>query len=289
MAMNPLDAFAPSEESLRQTSRALRQWLGARLPKEDLQWLAAEAKACEEGPADRFYMTFSAVCRHAPKTPLALTGPEEVEAELLRPRWQPGHWTVENAARAYVLLHRSPLARDRWLAELTRLFENGDLEELVALYRALPLLPHPEALVDRCAEGVRSNMTDVFRAVAHRNPYPAEFLPDPAWNQMVLKALFLEEPLAPIVGLDDRANGALARMLCNFAHERWAAKRPVSPELWRCVGPHADEFAIKDLERALSEGDEATKAAAAAALRRCPWPEATWVLSRHGCSTEREP
>ncbi len=142
--------------------------------------------------------------------------------------------------------------------------------------------------MDRCTEGVRSNMTDVFRAVAHRNPYPSEFLPDPAWNQLVLKALFVEIGLEPIVCLDERANPALARMLCDFARERRAAKRPVPAELWRCVGPHADEAGVRDLERALEEGDEPTRAAAAEALRRCPWPEASWVLSKHGFAPREE-
>ena len=68
---------------------------------------------------------------------------------------------------------------------------------------------------------------------------------------MVLKALFVETTLAPIVGLDERANPELARILRDYAHERWAAGRPVSPELWRCVGPFAtDAAALDDLDRA---------------------------------------
>ncbi len=60
-------------------------------------------------------------------------------------------------------------------------------------------------------------MRVVFEAVAHRNPYPAEQLPEAAWNQMVLKALFVGSRLAPIVGLDaprQCRSGAHARRLC---------------------------------------------------------------------------
>jgi len=151
-----------------------------------------------------------------------------------------------------------------------KLCQSADVNELVAFYKALPLLPFPEAHAARAAEGVRTNITDVFRAVAHKNSYPAEHFDEVAWNTMVLKALFIGVPLHPIVGLDERANPRLMRMLCDYAHERWAAGRDVSPELWRCVGPHADEAAIADLKRVIETGREEERAVAREALERAP-------------------
>jgi len=275
-------AFVPSMDSLKRCRRLLRGWLAARLAAEEAEWLEGEAKAAKDGPEKRLFMAFSAAGRHASKAPLELSEAERQAAEEARPRWQPAGWTLEQAARTYLALQRDSRDRARWLREIAMLFEHADLGELVALHQALPVLPNPDALADRCAEGIRSNMTDVFRAVAHRNPYPSENLSDSAWNQMVLKALFVEVGLADVVGLEERANAALARALCDFAKERWAAGRPVNPEVWLCVGPHADSEGVEALDRALTTGDEATKAAATAALRRCPWPEASYVLSRHG-------
>jgi hypothetical protein len=113
-------------------------------------------------------------------------------------------------------------------------------------------------------------MRAVFEAVAHRNPYPKEQFSENRWNHMVLKALFVGSTLSPIQGLDQRANPALARMLCDYAHERWAAGRPVSPELWRCVGPYADAEALGDLQRVLATGDTNERKAAALALTASP-------------------
>jgi hypothetical protein len=271
--------FVPSDETVRKSRRLLRDWLQRRLGAEDLAWLdAACAAAAEEIDPKRFYLDFSAVHGHAPREPLALRKVDGAAARKVRPGWTPESWTAEEAARALLLLHRRALKRDKWLKEVGTLFENADLGEQVALYRALPLLPHPASHVERCAEGIRSNVTDVFRAVAHGNPYPAENLPEAAWNQMLLKALFVEVGIAEVQGLDERANPHLARMLCDYARERWAASRPVPPELWRCVGPHADEAGLKDLERALDTGDAGTKEAAAEALRKAPWPEARHIL-----------
>jgi hypothetical protein len=64
------------------------------------------------------------------------------------------------------------------------------------------------------------------------------------------------------------------RMLCDYAHERWAAQRPVSPELWRCVGPHADAAALEDLGRVLASGERGERQAAALALAAARNPEA---------------
>jgi hypothetical protein len=109
-------------------------------------------------------------------------------------------------------------------------------------------------------------MRAVFEAVAHRNPYPKQQFSENRWNHMVLKALFVGSTLHPIQGLDQRANPPLARMLSDYAHERWAAGRPVSPELWRCVGPHADDESLADLQRVLATGDAIERQAAALAL-----------------------
>ena len=96
---------------------------------------------------------------------------------------------------------------------------------------------------------------------------------------MVLKALFVGSTLHPMQGLEARANPELAKMLCDYAHERWAAGRPVSPELWRCVGAHADDAALGGLQRVLATGDGVERKAAALALAACALPKAKELLA----------
>ena len=85
----------------------------------------------------------------------------------------------------------------------------------------------------------------------------------------------------PIVGLDRRANAVLARMLGDYAHERWSAGRPVSPELWRCVGPFAAGPLLADLDHVLDTGTPNERTAAVLALRSASDPQARVLLDRH--------
>ena len=98
---------------------------------------------------------------------------------------------------------------------------------------------------------------------------------------MVLKALFIDSTLHPIQGLDERANEELARILCDYAHERWAANRAVTPELWRCVGPFASGKMLDDLQRVMDSKHTIERQAGALALSSCSDPIAAEMLSKH--------
>jgi hypothetical protein len=159
------------------------------------------------------------------------------KAASLAPGWDPSDWTREQAARAALLL--SLPATTESAALMDRLFEGADVGEAAALLKALPLLPLPEAHLRRAREGARSNVRTSFEAVALRNPYPARYFDEGAWNQLIAKALFVGAPLDPIVGLDRRANPALARLLIDHVAERESAGRTYDPGLWRLVEPFA--------------------------------------------------
>ncbi|MEO8005705.1 MAG: EboA domain-containing protein [Betaproteobacteria bacterium] len=255
----------------------LQQWLDARLPAEGRAWMAEAVHKVAAGGDTELYRSVSFVTRKIGKADLALSPAEMEQAGDARAEWDPSDWSLDQAARVYLLL-ASESDGATFLRRLDQLCDTADVGELVAFYRGLPLYPDQARYVLRAAEGVRTSMKAVFEAVAHRNPYPAEQFAEPAWNQMVLKTLFIGTTLDPVVGLDQRANAELARMLCDYAHERWSAGRPVSPELWRCVGPFARGDMLQDLGRVLEKGTEPERTAAALALAASPDPAATGLL-----------
>jgi hypothetical protein len=263
------------------TIAVLTQMLAARLDAAAASWLHESVASLADGGSDRdLYRCVSLASRKLGKAPLAPDAAALAAAAQARPGWDPSPWTVDQAARVLMLL-ATGVEGERFVSRLDALCATADLDELVAFYRGLPLYPDVPRYRARAAEGVRSNIKLVFEAVAHHNPYPAEQLADEAWNQMVLKALFVGSALHPIIGLDRRANPALARMLGDYAHERWAASRTISPELWRCVGPFASGTLLQDLARVLDTGSAPERAAAVLALRGAADPEARRVLDRH--------
>jgi hypothetical protein len=53
-----------------------------------------------------------------------------------------------------------------------------------------------------CALGIRSNMGNVLEAIMYHNPYPAAYIEEPAWNQLIMKAFFTGKNVNNIIGLD---------------------------------------------------------------------------------------
>ena len=264
----------------------LGRWLSRQIPTEAWTWLdKSVAQIRNSGKDADLYLAVSLVTRKVGKADLKLTEADQRDAHSSRSGWDPRQWSVDQAARIMLILEleSDPLRLARALEQLCN---TADVGEQAAFYRGLPLYPEQPRYVARATEGLRTNMKAVFEAIAHRNPYPSEQFPEPAWNQMVLKALFVGATLWPIIGLDRRANPELARMLCDYAHERWSAGRPVSPELWRCVGPYASGTMLQDLERVLKKGTEPERAAVALALHASRESAAVSLLEREPALTK---
>jgi hypothetical protein len=157
------------------------------------------------------------------------------------------NWTMDQLARVLLL----QTLCETYPAEATRavetLFDTAEMQELAALYSALPLLPQPGHWLLRATDAVRSNMGPVFEAIAFENTYPAAHFSEAAWNQLVLKCIFNDKPISRIVGLHERANDALAQHLSDLAHERWAAGRHVPAEAWLLVRKFVTETIRQDL------------------------------------------
>jgi hypothetical protein len=146
----------------------------------------------------------------------------------------PKVWSVADVARAGMLLIAlAALPADQHVAFATEIFRRGETAERVALLRSLALLPEPLRFIDLAAEACRSHVQDVLEALACENAYPESYMPELAFNQLIMKCMFVGIPLARVHGWESRVNAELIRMSRDFKAERTAAGRPVPAEIAR--------------------------------------------------------
>lgn len=269
--------------SFKDVRSFISKWLESRIKRDGYDWLIKTGNMLKSEPEDwELFTSFSAVPRYTGKEIIDFSEEELRTAEELRSGWNPSGWTSDQLGRTFLMLSFAEQGEETFLDKIEKTFVTSDLGESVALYKALPLYPYPERFKQRAAEGVRSNITTVFDAVALDNPYPKEYLDEGAWNQIVLKALFVGSPLYRIQGVDERANETLAKILVEYAHERWSAGRAVSPELWRPVGPFITELYEDEIKKVLNHPRIFQKQAAVLALKSSDYPGKEMLLEEYG-------
>ncbi|MDA8909202.1 MAG: EboA domain-containing protein [Verrucomicrobiales bacterium] len=212
--------------------------------------ISSQEAAFEKRP---FYYAFSGVSRHFDKAGRLPADADEVF----------GGWDQYRLARVALLLLLAPQGKEVFVETFHAILNTADLREQVALFSALPWLPHPEDIREAAVDGLRSNIVDIYDSIALDNAFPARHFSDDAWNQMVLKAIFITRPLHRIVGIADRKNQRLAEAISDLAHERWAAGRTITPEAWQNCEGFINERLAHDITR-ISESEIPDDRAAAA-------------------------
>ena len=252
MPLHRTSSVPPPDDAARQQACLILQTaLTTSLPVDKQQWLSDQLALVAIEKSNRVVdLAFGLCPRTMGRDTLVFTPLQLNQLQQNIPNWQVSTLGCDAAARIVIL---STFTDTEQLAtQLGRLLRHADLQEQLAIYRGLPLYAPSQALNQHVAEGLRSNLSDVFTAIAHNNPYAAWHLDTHRYNHMILKALFIDVPLAPIIGLAERNNAELVRMLLEMARERRAASRAVSEELWSLAYPlmSADERCEFELEKA---------------------------------------
>lgn len=239
--------------------------LGKTASSEAVAWLRETISGLETSFKQRpFYYAFSGVSRRFDKK--ALVDDDDLRrAGLENP---PAGFSIEGwdefrLSRVILLTVLAEQGKEVFLTNLRALIDTADLREQVAIFSAFPILPYPEALVESATDGLRTNIIDIFDAISLNNPFPADNFTDEAWNQMILKAIFITRPLYRIIGHGQRTNLELSEAISDLAHERWAAGRMITAEAWRSCSSHLNERTFSDIVR-LAGSPEANDRSAAA-------------------------
>ncbi len=264
--------------SFPNSQRALRIVAQKTFSSATWQWLQEQLTSLKESRNQRkLYLAYSKVAREVNAKSVALAEAEGTTADYLRLQ----RITPLELARLYLL---SELLGDdgaHWQPAASKLIEVADTGELVTFLKYLPLLPGAGAYVSVAVEALRTNISTVFDAISQGNPYPADYFNDQQWNQMFLKAAFMQQDLAGMVRIDERANGSLARIISDYAHERWAAGRDVDPLFWRPTTRFLEGDLLTDMERLLRSDNPRENRAGALCCYQSDKPAAKELLDRY--------
>lgn len=224
-APSPLLAEALLDVVRRRLGEAARAWLD-------------EAAAGVRPPLEReaFAASFTAATRRVGKAVPTLEAEERARLGAAGLDGLLGE-TLDQLARAALLLRVGEAVGPAALPALVDdVYQHGDSRERQAILRTLTALPDPARFLPLAIDACRTAIQPLFEAIACENAYPAAHFPEPSFNQMVLKALFLGVDLRRIVRLADRVTPELRRMAADYASERRAAGRSVPDDVDRLLG-----------------------------------------------------
>ena len=250
--------------------------LDTHLSAAEAEWLAKQKNA---RPIE-LMTAFVAAPRFLSKKIIQPSIEQASALEELLPGFSVENWSFVRLSRVWLLSCLDASDKEAYCRHIETLFDTAEMNELVALYSALPILVYPEQWLFRATDAVRSNMGVVFDALLH-NPYPYQHFSELAWNQLVLKAIFTDKPLHYIVGLDERTNEKLVLTLSDFAHERWAAGRFVAPQVWRLVSKFLNDDLLSDVKQLFASLSEYDQQAAALVCYHSDYAPAKVLLSQH--------
>lgn len=165
--------------------------------------------------------------------------------------------------------------------KVSNLIQIADISELETFLKFLVVLPQAEDYQFSAVEALRTNITTIFDAISLNNPYPSLYFNEQQWNQMYLKAAFLQRDLGSILEVDKRANKNLMRIISDYAHERWAASREIDPEIWRPVSQFLDGTVCNDIGKLFASGNLYENRAAALCCYYSNAKEAWELLEKH--------
>ncbi|WP_299554040.1 EboA domain-containing protein [Seonamhaeicola sp.] len=226
----------------------------SKLTPKELSWVQSKMNIVSDLDTSHKFKVFFSLASRFVSTEIPSWSAEELTAlEDIYPGFGKSAWSRQDLARVLLMLSLDTSVNQNILIEF---FEIAEMREQIALYKGLYLLGNASHFNPQVAEGIRTNMANVFDAIASGNPYPKTYLEDDAWNQLILKSFFMDRKLYTVQFVDEGKNKKLGDMLQDYVKERWAAGRQVSPEIWRMINGYIRKDIIALISKRQIDGIE---------------------------------
>jgi hypothetical protein len=248
------------------TPDSLRELISRAVPATALRVFHELVERClPSWPLPQFLAAFTATARTLGRSVFAgtaLAAQPELHAAARTAQ------SVDAAGRIWLLCTLAQAAPHKLEEAVTLAYENGDSREKLAIVRGLWLLPDAERFTRLALDAGRSNEVDLVRALACDNPFPAQHYDELAWNKLVMKAAFMELPLADVALARMRDDAELSRMALHYIEQQESATRRFPPELWLAVAAFPPPGAVAKLLGYVCHAVTEQRLAAARALER---------------------
>ncbi|MCG2461882.1 EboA domain-containing protein [Flavobacteriaceae bacterium F89] len=262
-----------------ETNKKLKSILKVNLNAGDFEWLGQQLDRIKKEKSGKdLFLTYSIIGSRISDVPLDQLHLEDAEfQEYLELQGA----DKRQMARIFLLADVLADDADFFGPKVNNIIQVADTSELVTFLKFLILLPDAGSFKTTAVDTLRTNISTVFDAIALNNPYPAKYFNDQQWNQMYLKAAFMQRDLGKIVDIEKRANPDLARIISDYAHERWAASRDIDPYFWRPVGQFLKGQLLSDMDRLLQSDNVTERKAGALCCYRSNNEKARELLQQY--------
>lgn len=261
------------------TSKQLSKILGDSVPEEAHTWIENKLDLIiKSKSAKELYLSYSLIAGKIDpaKKPRIQRINQELEEYLISQ-----NANLLQIARIYLLIRVIESDKAYFSMKVANLIQVADTGELETFLKFLILLPNAGDYNQVGVEALRTNIGIIFDAIALKNPYPAIYFNDQQWNQMYLKAAFMQRNLQEVVDVEKRANSDLVRIISDYAHERWAASRDIDPMFWRPVTGFLEGVLLQDMDHLFKSKDKIENLAAALCCYYSNQPEAIKLLGKY--------
>jgi hypothetical protein len=145
-------------------------------------------------------------------------------------------WQVNEAARLLLLNKLLTFcALQEQPQQIKAAFKFGDECEQIAIIKGLSRIDGQGLLNDLAIATGRTNSLNLFSAIALNNDYAMQYYEQRAYQQLVLKALFMDLDIAKIVGLKQRHCPELSTLAMDLVKERLASDRQPPGSIWLAI------------------------------------------------------
>ncbi len=140
--------------------------------------------------------------------------------------------------RNSLLLKYQDIRPESFGAFLKSIINTASLEEQCDIFSHLSYFEFTPSLIELADIAVRSNIKLIFESIAINNRFVFQHFDEKRWNNLVIKAFFIEADVKKIHRLKDRINPDLINDATLLLNEKTSAHRPVSEDLLNIIHYH---------------------------------------------------